>query len=88
MELLDEILNPENLNKAYRKVVSNKGVAGVDGITTGEVAEYINQVDGKIEIRETKYKINDLMDVVYEQSNNMLDTNNIDFSISWTLPKI
>ena len=46
-----------------------------------EVAEYINQVDGKIEIRETKYKINDLMDVVYEQSNNMLDTNNIDFSI-------
>ena len=29
MELLEEILNPNNLNKAYKKVVSNKGVAGV-----------------------------------------------------------
>ena len=25
MELLEEILNPNNLNKAYKKVVSNKG---------------------------------------------------------------
>ncbi len=46
-----------------------------------EVVEYINQVDGKIEIRETNYKINDLMDVVYEQANNMIDTKNIDFTI-------
>ena len=29
MELLEEILNPNNLNKAYKKVVANKGVAGV-----------------------------------------------------------
>ena len=30
MELLEEILNPNNLNKAYKKVVANKGVAGVE----------------------------------------------------------
>ncbi len=30
MELLEEILNRENLNKAYKKVYQNKGVAGVD----------------------------------------------------------
>ena len=30
MELLEEILNQNNLNKAYKKVVANKGVAGVD----------------------------------------------------------
>ena len=37
MELLEEILNPNNLNKAYKKVISNEGVAGVDGITVEEV---------------------------------------------------
>ena len=31
MELLEEILNQNNLNKAYKKVVANKGIAGVDG---------------------------------------------------------
>lgn len=46
-----------------------------------EVVDYIRQVDGKIELRETNYKVNDLMDVVYEQAVNMLDTNNIDFRI-------
>ena len=33
MKLLEEILNTNNLNKAYKKVASNKGVAGVNGIT-------------------------------------------------------
>lgn len=46
-----------------------------------EVVDYIRQVDGKIELRETNYKVNDLMDVVYEQAVNMLDTDNIDFRI-------
>ena len=58
MELLDEILNQENLNKAYKKVVSNKGVAGVDGITVDEVAEYIKEHKEEIidKIRKRKYK--------------------------------
>ena len=43
MELLEEILNRENLNKAYKKVYQNKGVAGVDGITVEEIAEYIKE---------------------------------------------
>ena len=28
MELLEEILNQENLNKAYKKVYQNKGASG------------------------------------------------------------
>ena len=58
MELLDKILNQENLNKAYKKVVSNKGVAGVDGVTVDEVAEYIKEHKEKIisKIKERKYK--------------------------------
>ena len=58
MELLDKILNQENLNKAYKKVVSNKGVAGVDGITVDEVAEYIKEHKEEVisKIKERKYK--------------------------------
>lgn len=58
MELLEKILNQENLNKAYKKVVSNKGVAGVDGVTVDEVAEYIKEHKEEIisKIKERKYK--------------------------------
>lgn len=58
MELLDKILNQENLNKAYKKVVSNKGVAGIDGVTVDEVAEYIKEHKEEIisKIKERKYK--------------------------------
>ena len=58
MELLDKILNQENLNKAYKKVVSNKGVAGVDGVTVDEVANYIKERKEEIinKIKERKYK--------------------------------
>ena len=30
MEVMEVILSKENLNRAYRKVVSNKGAGGVD----------------------------------------------------------
>ena len=67
MELLDKILNQENLNKAYKKVVSNKGVARGDGVTLDEVAEYIKEhkeeIIGKIkeninhnQLKEFKYQ--------------------------------
>ena len=36
MELLDEILSRENLNKAYLQVFRNKGAAGIDGVTVEE----------------------------------------------------
>ena len=32
MELLDKILRKENLARAYKQVVGNKGVAGIDGL--------------------------------------------------------
>ena len=33
MELIEVILSKENLNRAYKKVVANKGTSGVDGVT-------------------------------------------------------
>lgn len=58
MKLLEEILNPNNLNKAYKKVVSNKGVAGVDGITVEEEFDYIKENKDRIlnQIRKRRYK--------------------------------
>jgi len=58
MELLEQILAKENLNKAYKKVYQNKGASGVDGITVDEVAEYIKEHKETIlnQIRKRRYK--------------------------------
>lgn len=58
MELLEEILNLENLNKAYKKVYQNKGASGVDGVTVEEIADYIKDNKERIinQIRKRKYK--------------------------------
>ena len=58
MELLEEILTKENLNKAYKKVYQNKGASGVDGITVEEISEYIKENKDRIlnQIRKRRYK--------------------------------
>ena len=43
MELMEVILSTENLNRAYKKVVANKGASGVDGIFVGELGDYIRE---------------------------------------------
>ena len=43
MELIEVILTKENLNRAYKKVVSNKGASGVDGVTVEELGDYIRE---------------------------------------------
>ncbi|CUO27260.1 group II intron reverse transcriptase/maturase [Eubacterium sp. am_0171] len=41
MELIDVITSKENLNRAYKKVVANKGAGGVDGMEVEELGTYI-----------------------------------------------
>lgn len=48
MELIDVITLKENLNRAYKKVVANKGAGGVDGMEVEELGAYIK--DNKDEI--------------------------------------
>ena len=57
-ELLEEILSRENMTRAYKRVVANKGASGVDGITTSEVKEYLTENWEVIreQIRNRKYK--------------------------------
>ncbi len=58
MELLEEILDRENLNKAYKHVKANKGAPGVDGVTIDEAYNYIAQNKEKLlqQIRKRRYK--------------------------------
>lgn len=58
MELLDEILSKENLNKAYLQVYCNKGASGIDGVTVDELKQYLKENKEEIltKIRQRKYK--------------------------------
>lgn len=42
-KLLDKILSRENMLEAYNQVKSNKGSAGIDGITIEEMDNYLRQ---------------------------------------------
>ena len=41
MELLEKVLSGDNIYEAYKKVYSNKGASGVDGVTVDELKEYL-----------------------------------------------
>ena len=58
--LLEQILQKDNLNKAYKKVKSNKGAGGVDKMSVDELLTYLrNNKENLIEqIRDGKYKPN------------------------------
>ena len=40
---MEEVCERENLKEALRQVKANKGSAGVDGMTVGEIADYLKQ---------------------------------------------
>ena len=42
-DLLERILNPKNLNAAYKKVKDNKGSHGVDGMTVEQLLPYLTE---------------------------------------------
>ena len=58
--LMEKILQPENLNKAYKKVKSNKGAGGVDGMSVDELLTYLKNSQKQLvqKIRDGKYKPN------------------------------
>lgn len=40
---MKEVLNPKNLKKALKQVLRNKGAAGIDGMTTEQLPEYLKE---------------------------------------------
>lgn len=55
--MIEQVLNRNNIMKAYRQVVSNKGSAGVDGMPVKELYDYLtkNRKQIESELREGKY---------------------------------
>jgi RNA-directed DNA polymerase len=43
LRLMEEVLRHENLEQAYKRVKRNKGAAGVDGMTVGELQNYVRE---------------------------------------------
>ena len=58
--LMEQILHKDNLNKAYKKVKSNKGAEGVDGMSVDELLGFLkdNQKQLIQQIKDGKYKPN------------------------------
>lgn len=71
MELIEVILSKENLNRAYKKVVANKGASGVDGVTVEELGGYIRANQDTIvnSIRNRTYFPNPVRRVYIPKSN-------------------
>ncbi len=43
MEQLNKVLDYSNIDKAYKQVVANKGSKGVDGVTTAQLQDYMQE---------------------------------------------
>lgn len=58
--LMEQILHKDNLNKAYKRVKSNKGAGGVDGMSVDELLGFLrdNQEQLIQRIKDGKYKPN------------------------------
>ena len=55
--MIEQVLNRRNVMRAYSKVLSNKGSAGVDGLSVNELYKYLTNNRERIEseLREGKY---------------------------------
>lgn len=71
VKLMEVILQDENLEEAIKRVKSNKGVAGVDKMTVGEIDEYFkaNKETIKKRILEKKYRPQPVKRVYIPKSN-------------------
>ena len=58
MDLMEQILSRENLQAAIKRVEANKGAAGVDGVTTRQLREYVQKhwPEIKPKLQEGTYK--------------------------------
>lgn len=58
--LLEQILQSDNLNKAFKKVKSNKGAGGMDRMSVDELLTFLKENQKQLvqKLREGKYKPN------------------------------
>lgn len=71
MRLIEEILSKDNLNQAYKRVVANKGSAGIDGVNVEKLKDHLKINGGQIRksIIERTYKPSPVKRVYIPKSN-------------------
>jgi len=69
--MIEQVLKRENLNRAYAKVVSNKGAGGVDGLQVSDLKTYLSQHGAAIvgSIRSGSYQPKPIKGVEIPKSN-------------------
>ena len=69
--MIEKILHPRNLTKAYYKVVRNKGSAGIDGMTVYELASFrdANRVKLATDVLNRTYDFQAIRGVEIPKSN-------------------
>lgn len=69
--MIEQVLNPTNVMRAYRQVVSNKGSAGMDGMSVKELYQYLKDNRNRIEteIRRGTYLPLPILGVEIPKSN-------------------
>ena len=70
-QLMEEILSPENIQQALKKVKANKGASGVDGVGVAEIETYMekNWSNIKEQIQKRKYKPQPVLRVEIPKAN-------------------
>jgi retron-type reverse transcriptase len=55
---MEQILQPGNLNKAYKKVISNKGAGGVDGMSVDGLLTFLKDNQNELiqKLKDGKYE--------------------------------
>jgi RNA-directed DNA polymerase len=69
--MIEQVLNPRNIMRAYHQVVSNKGSAGVDGMTVKELYVHLTKNREQIVsgIRGNRYLPQAILGVEIPKSN-------------------
>lgn len=70
-DLLEQILSPANLNRAYKQVISNRGSGGIDGMQTDELLLWLHlhQEELKEQLLQGRYKPNPVRRVEIPKDN-------------------
>ena len=53
-KLMEKILSNDNLNQAYKKVKSNKGAGGVDGMSVDELLSFLR--DNGMQLKQHRFR--------------------------------
>ena len=70
INLIEQVVNADNLNAAWKRVRKNKGAAGIDGLPMGNFTRYLRSSGARLieEIRKGRYQPYPVQQVFIEKA--------------------